>query len=223
MRKYLFLLFIFLLLSACGRSAPLPGWQENGYRQLENYKTYFLSGREDSSEPHFLKALREIAAGNDMNLLSLAYLTKYGLHAAALESFDTADFARLYRQAPIPANMAYCHFLKGNFTAVDPSLLSARYAGVLKVALAKDPVRAARELAAIDDPLSRLIACGVWVRYRPYDEHILQIALAAASDNGWKRPLWAYLDRLQNYYEAKGDTAQAGMIRDRLLLLKKMN
>jgi hypothetical protein len=30
-----------------------------------------------------------------MNLLSLAYLTKYGLHAAALESFDTADFARL--------------------------------------------------------------------------------------------------------------------------------
>ena len=223
MRKVPVLLMMVLLVSACGQSAVLPDWQENGYRHLENYKTYFLSGREDASEPHFLKAVREIAAGNDMNLLSLAYLTKFGLHTAALESFETTEFARLYRQDPLPANMAYCHFLKGNFSAVDPGLLPARYADVLKAVSTKDPALAVRAMTAIEDPLSRLIACGVWVRYLPYDEQILQIAVATASANGWKRPLWAYLDRLQNYYESNGDAVKAGRIRDRLLLLKKMN
>ncbi len=117
--------------------------------------------------------------------------------------------------------MAYCHFLKGNFSAVDAKKLPTRYTGVLKAAVARDAAAAGREIAAIDDPLSRLIACGVWTRYLHADEAIIQIGIDTASANGWRRPLWAYLERLQNYYLENGDQAKANSVSERLKLLKK--
>jgi len=219
--KKLSSLILVLLICACGASTPAPVWKENAYRQLAEYKTSFLTGKEASTEPHFVKARREIAAGNDLNLLSVAYLTQYALHTASLESFDSSDFAKLYRLEPNPADMAYCHFLKGNFSAVDVELLPSRYAGVLKAASASDLQMAAREIAAIDDPLSRLIACGVWVRYFPASEAILQMGITTAATNGWQRPLWAYLGKLHEYYLAKGESNKAAAIKERLNLLKK--
>jgi hypothetical protein len=55
----------------------------------------------------------------------------------------------------------------------------------------------------------------------PADENILQIGIDTASANGWRRPLWAYLGKLQNYYLEKGDLAKAGIVAERLKLLKK--
>ncbi|MDD2276782.1 MAG: hypothetical protein PHW80_08345 [Smithellaceae bacterium] len=219
--KRIFLLMAALLICACGGAGQVPVWKEKAYSQLDEYKTSFLTGRELSTEPHFEKARGEIAAGNDIGLLSVAYLTKYALHTASLEPFDASEFAKLYRLEPRPADMAYCHFLKGNFSAVDPKALPAKYAGVLKAAVARDAAAAGREIAAIDDPLSRLLACGVWVRYLPADETILQIGIDAASANGWRRPLWAYLEKLQDYYQEKGDPAKANSVAERLKLLKK--
>lgn len=210
-----------LLIGACGGGGQVPVWKEKAYSQLDEYKTSFLTGRELSTEPHFEKARGEIAAGNDLSLLSVAYLTKYALHTASLEPFDASEFAKLYRLEPRPADMAYCHFLKGNFSAVDARALPARYAGVMKAASSKDLTMAAREIAAIDDPLSRLVACGVWVRYLPADETILHIGIDAASANGWRRPLWAYLEKLQGYYQEKGESAKANSVAERLKLLKK--
>lgn len=219
--KKLQIIFFALLISACGSASPVPEWKDNAHRYLKAYKIYFLTGKEDASEPHFIKARKEIASGNDLSLLATAYLTKYALHTASLESFDAVEFAKLQRLEPNAANMSYCHFLKGNFSAADVEELPARYAGIVKAAAGKDATLAAREITAIDDPLSRLIACGVWVRYRPYDENILQIAINTASANGWRRPLWAYLDKLQTYYLERGDLSKAGIIKDRLELLKK--
>ena len=195
MRNILILCLV-LILAACGSSAHSPVWKDKASRHLADYKTSFLSGKEDATEPHFIKARKEIAAGNDLNLLATVYLTKYALHTASLESFDAADFARVQRLEPNDSNMAYCHFLKGNFSAVNAQALPSGYSGVLKAALLRDVKSALREMNAIDDPLSRLIACGVWVRYLPFDEAILQTAIATASANGWRRPLWAYLERL---------------------------
>jgi hypothetical protein len=220
MKKLLSLIFA-LIICACGAAATIPAWKDEAYRQLADYKKSFLTGRETSSEPHFIKARREIAASNDLNLLTVAYLTKYALHTASLESFDASEFAKLYRLEPNAADMAYCHFLKGNFSAVEVQALPARYAGVWKAASGKDLTMAAREIAIIDDPLSRLIACGVWVRYLPSDEIILQIGISTAAANGWRRPLWAYLGKLQDFYIERGDKVKANAVKERLELLKK--
>lgn len=219
--KQLLALTIAFLLIGCGSAAPVPVWKDKARRYLEEYKNSFLTGREASTEPHFEKARKEIAGGNDLGLLSIAYLTKYALHTASLESFDSSEFAKVYNLEPRPADLAYCHFLKGNFSAVDAQLLPGRYAGILKAALTRDSTMAAREIASVDDPLSRLIACGVWLRYLPPDEAILHIGISTASSNSWRRPLWAYLSKLQSYYLEKGDTKKAAATGERLKLLKK--
>jgi len=220
MKKLLLIIFA-LFICACWSAKPIPVWKDKAYMHLDDYKTSFLAGKEESTEPHFIKARREIAASNDLGLLTIAYLTKYALHTASLENFDSSEFAKLYKLEPNPSDMAYCHLLKGNFTAVDMKVLPYRYAGVLKAALARDLTMAAREITAIDDPLSRLIACGVCVKYLPSDETILQTGISTASANGWRRPLWAYLNKLQEHYLETGDQNKSTAVKARLDLLKR--
>ena len=218
--KRLLALILVVTICGCGFSTPSPAWKDNAHRQLDAYTTSFLIGREASTEPHFSIAGSEIAAGNDLALLAIAYLAQYALHTACLEGFDASAFAKIYRLEPHPSDMAYCHFLKGNFSAVDIKALPVRYAGVLKAASGRDLVMAAREILTIDDALSRLIACGVCVRYLPSDEAIIQIGISIASANEWRRPLRAYLIKLQAYHMEKGDINKAAAALERLRLLK---
>jgi hypothetical protein len=221
MRKILTIVIV-IFICACGsNSKQVPDWKDAAFRQLENYKINFLTGKEDASEPHFDKARQAIAGGNDLNLLARIYLNKYALHTAALEDFDDSEFIRINKLQPIASNSAYYNFLKGNFTAVEDSLLPSNYSGFIKIARNKDLAKALQEIPSITDPLSRLITCGIWVKYLPYDENILQTAINTSADNGWKRPLWAYLTKLQKYYLDCQETAKAENIKVRLELLKK--
>ena len=219
MRKLLFIV-ILVLICACG-SKQIPEWKNTSSRQLESYKYYFSTDKEGTSEPHFVKAKKAIARSNDLNLLGTVYLTRYALHVSIVDNFDDADFLRINKLQPNAKNFSYYNFIKGNFHAADYNLLPAHYSRLLKPAQDKDLAAAVREINSIDDPLSRLVACGVWVKYLPYDDNILQIAINTAADNGWGRPLFAYLTRLQQYYLDHHETAKAESIKERLELLKK--
>ncbi len=221
MRKILTAVIVIFICSCGLNSRHVPDWKDASFRQLENYKVNFLTGKEDVSEPHFDKARQAVAGGNDLNFLARIYLNKYALHTAALEDFDDSEFVRINKLHPIASNLAYYNFLKGNFTAVEDNLLPSQYSSFIKLARNKELAKAIQEIPFIDDPLSRLIACGIWVKYLLYDENILQIAINASADNGWKRPLWAYLTKLQKYYLDRGETTKADSIKERLELLKK--
>ena len=218
--KKLSVIILILLICACG-SKEIPEWKDTSSKQLESYKHYFLTNKESTSEPHFVKAKKAIARSNDLNLLGTAYLTRYALHISVLEDFDDTDFLRINKIQPDVKNYSYYNFIKGNFPAADNSLLPAHYSKLLKPAQNKDLAAAVREINNIDDPLSRLVACGVWVKYLPYDENILQIAINTAADNGWGKPLFAYLSKLQQYYLDHNETFKAESIKERLDLLKK--
>ena len=218
--KKLLPVMLVLLMCACGSLMPAPVWKEKGARYLDEYKNSFLKGKELPAEPHFVKATREIAAGNDLRLLAVAYLTKYALHTASLERFDDSEFLKIERLEPDEADMAYCRFLQGNFAAVNASALPVRYKGLLKAAELKDTALAAHEISAINDPLSRLVAAGVWVSYMPCDEYILQTAIDTASASGWRRPLLAYLEKLHAFYLESGDKGKARAMKNRIELLK---
>lgn len=213
-------IILFLLLCACG-SAPIPQWKDTSFRQLENYKVNFLADKEDATEPHFVQAKKAISSNNDLNLLAAVYLTKYALHTAALEDFADSEFLRIDKLQPNAANRAYYDFLKGDFRKVAANQLPDVYRNIFPLIVEKNLIAAAREIAAISDPLSRLIACGVWVKYQSNDESILQLAIDTAARQGWRRPLWAYLTHLQKYYSDRRETDKAENIKERLDLLKK--
>ena len=216
------ILVLGLLVFICACSfKPLPRWMDTASRQLENYKTNFLADTEGASEPHFAKARTAISSNNDLNLLATAYLTKYALHTAVLENFDDSEFIRIDKLQPNAANRAYHDFLKGDFRQITPDKLPDQYKNLPALMINRDLPAAAREIAAISDPLSLLIACGVWVKYLPVDESILLLAIDTAARQGWRRPLWAYLTRLQQYYADRRETAKSENIKERLELLRK--
>ncbi|KQC10307.1 MAG: hypothetical protein APR62_02015 [Smithella sp. SDB] len=219
MKKYL-ILVLMVFICACGSRQQFPDWKETAFRNFENYKKNFLNDREGVSEPHFVKVKQALSDGNDLNLLAKIYLTKYALHTAVLEDFDDSEFVRINKLEPGKSNIAYFNFLKGNFTAVEDNFLPSIYSSFVKIARNKDTTKAFAEVNSIDDPLSRLIACGIWIKHFSYDENILQLAINTSAENGWKRPLWAYLIKLQKYYLDHGETAKAQNINKRLDVLK---
>jgi hypothetical protein len=219
MRKLL-VITLLMFICACG-SQPIPQWKDTASRQLENYKINFLLDNEDATEPHFAQAKQAISSNNDLNLLAVIYLTKYALHTATLKDFDESAFIKIDKLQPNPANRAYYDLLKGNFQQIESSLLPASYRKLLPLIVDNNLSAAIREIAAISDPLSRLIACGVWVKYLPPDETILKLAIDTAARQGWSRPMWAYLTHLQKYYLDHREIKKAEKIKERLELLKK--
>ncbi len=221
MKKLFVAGLLFVLLGCFGGGNQIPEWKDTAFRQLENYKASFLTGKDGIAEAHFNRARGALAASNDLDLLGKAYLTKYALHASVLEEFDESEFMRIDRLQSVAANLSYYNFLKGNFAAVDDRLLPAQYLKIVKSAREKNLAQARKEIPAIDDPVSRLVACGVWIKHLPGDENILQTAINTAAENGWQKPLWAYLGQLEKYYLEQGETAKAASIKERLELLKK--
>jgi hypothetical protein len=219
MRKLL-VITLFMFICACS-SQPISQWKDTASRQLENYKINFLTDKEDATEPHFTQAKEAISANNDLNLLSTVYLTKYAFHTAVLEDFDDSEFVKIDKLQPNAANRSYYDLLKGNFRQITPNKLPNQYGNLPSLMINRDLPAAIRQIASIDDPLSLLIACGVWVKYLPVDESILQLAIDTAASQGWRRPLWAYLTRLQQYYVDRQEISKAENIQERLELLKK--
>ncbi len=218
--RNLLVIILFMLVCSCS-SQPIPQWKDTASRQLENYRVNFLADKEDATEPHFAQAKKAISSNNDLNLLSTAYLTKYALHTAALEDFADSDFLRIDKLQPNAGNRAYYDFLKGNFQKAQVSRLPDAYSKLLPLLADKNVAGATREISEISDPLSRLIACGILVKHLPYEENILQLAINTAAQQGWRRPMWAYLTHLQKYYSDRREISKAENIKERLELLKK--
>ncbi|HPD57518.1 MAG TPA: hypothetical protein P5294_10350 [Smithellaceae bacterium] len=221
MRKTL-LTFTLIFICACATTTTqVPEWKETAFRDIENYKKSFLTGKQNAADVQFNRAREAIASGNNLNLLAKLYLTKYALQRAALEDFNDGEFLRINRLHPVSANLAYYNFLMGSVNAKDANFLPDQYAGLIKPLRNKDAAKGLEELLAIDDPLSRLIACGVWVKHAPYDDYILKLGVNTAAEQGWKKPLWAYLNALQKYYFQTGETAKANEAKEWLELLKR--
>ncbi len=221
MKKKLSLLLVSFLLAGCG-SKPAPAWLATGHKQLETYKQDFLSGRDPVvAEAHFKKAIGEIKKTGDLNLLSKALLTRIALQIAVLDAAEEGDYLKVEAVQPVAENRNFHLFLKGNMAAVDGTILPAQYRPFLTALRSGDADRAGKTIAAIEDPLSRLIAAGIAVNQRLESEAILQTAVDTASRNGWKRGLLIWLGRLTGFYEAANETAKAASVRQRIGLIEK--
>lgn len=214
------LLLFALLPAGCG-SKPAPVWIAAGHQQLESFKTGFLTGRPPLvTEMHFKKAVEEIKKGGDLDLLGKAWLTRMALQAAVLGNIEEEDFRKIEAARSVPANRNFHLFLKGEAAAVDPSLLPAQYRPFLAELRSGNAGRAEKAIAAIEDPLSRLIAAGLAVGRGLENEGILKTAVENASLNGWKRALLVWMERLEAFYAAQGRGVPASEVRKRIDLTR---
>ena len=220
MKRLFCLLFPILLLAGCG-AKPAPVWIAAGHKQLETFKQDFLTGREPTiTEFHFRKAVEEIKKGGDADLLGKAWLTRMALQVAVREELEVGEYLKTEAAEAVPANRNFYRFLKGDAATVDVLLLPESYRPFWTAFRSGDAAKAAVAITAIDDPLSRLIASGLAVRHGLETEVILRTAVETASQNGWKRALLAWLERLKSSHEAAGDAEKASAIRSRIDMMK---
>lgn len=216
--KKLLLLLLFLLVG-CSAGRPVPGWISAGHRHLEAFKTDYLSGKAPVvAQGHFRKALEEIKRGGDLDLLGKAHLTSLALEIASLEEAGDEGYLLVAQAATSPENENFHRLLKGEIDRVDGKLLPAQYRHWWASLAARAGVQDA--VAAVPEPLSRLVAAAVSIRLLGDDEQILQTAVDTAAGSGWKRALLAWLSRQEAFYAARGEHLRAEAVRKRIEVIR---
>lgn len=219
MKKAFYLLICVTLFAGCGTKA-IPDWVKTSHNQLESFKKHYLQGGDRLAKINFDKAIDEIKSSGDFHLLQVAHLTRYAVQTSVLEGFDDLDYLRLAAVEPHPENIHFHAFLKGAIDHVDEQSLPQQYRQFLRACRNGKQVEIDEVLAAIEDPLSRLIACGLAVQKRLYREKTIDIAIRTASEQGWKKALLAYLKKLRDFYGSVGDNGKACATQQRIDLIE---
>lgn len=217
--KRLLCLLAAILVTGCA-GADIPAWSTAGFQHLESYKKAFLEGRDTAAEFHYRRAEEAIKRSGNIDILARARLTRFALHVAALKPFVEQEYLELERLKPLPETHNYFLFLRGDFQRLDPALLPEQYWEVSQGLRSGNIRETESAIRNIENPLSRLIATGLAVRQGYYNEAILKMAVATASENGWQKVLLVYLETKRQYYEQRNDPEKALGIKHWLRVIK---
>jgi hypothetical protein len=219
MKNIIYLLACLFLLAGCSAKA-VPDWIKMGQNQMESYKKYYLQGQDRLAEISFEKSVSEIKSGGDLRLLQIVYLSRYALQVAVLESFDDQDYRKLEAVELHPENIHFHFFLQGAFDRVDEQFLPKQYRPFLRACKNGKQSDIDFTIAAIEDPLSRLIASGLAVQKQFYHDKTLHAAVQTAAEQGWKKALLVYLNKLRDFYASLNEQKKADVTQQRIDLIK---
>ena len=204
-----------VLLSACA-GTPAPGWQADASSALDSANIAWLEGRTRSAQQDYALARSAVARTGKIDMIARVELTQCAAQVASLILEECAGFAPL-RQDASPAERAYADYLEGKPQAQDVVLLPVAHRKV--AASISHGTDSSAALTAISDPFARLIAAGVLLRSHHVTPAIIQNAVDTASEQGWQRPLLAWLQLQALRAEHAGAVEEAQRIRRRMTLI----
>ncbi len=195
-----------VLLGACASQPSPADWQGSAFAALRSFSAAYLSGNTRVADLEFARAKTEISSTGRTDLLARAELLRCAVRVASLEFDECAGYQPLAQDATA-AEQSYAAFLGGHWSALDASQLPAHYRTL--VALGKQRPSSA-VLASMPDPLARLIGAGVLLQRAQLSDGDIELATQTASDQGWRRPLLAWLGvQLKQAHEAHAAQAAA--------------
>lgn len=224
-----------VLASACSNAPPVPDWQLNARDATQRGTVAYLEGRSRVADAEFARARRESARSARADAVARVELAHCAAQAAALV-FGPCDAV-----APLQGDMghpqqAYQRYLAGRPLASDVPALPAAQQPVAQWLLTHTPGMSGSPrvadatptqpgadpsplLSAMADPLSRLVAAGVLVQAGQGSPAVVAAGVQAASDQGWTRPLLAWLGWQLRQAQAAGDAELARRTQARIDLL----
>ncbi|MBA5608127.1 hypothetical protein H3H36_22515 [Duganella sp. FT3S] len=206
------------LLAACGNNPPQPDWQMNAHNAIERAVAAYMEGDALVEVAEFKRARAQVASTGKPELVMRAELVRCAARVASLVFDPCTGFDQL-RQDASPADLAYAAYLGGTLRAQDAALLPEQHRAV---AVAQTDAAAAAAVQAITDPLARLVASGVLLRTGRATPAVLAGAVDAASAQGWRRPLLAWLGVQAMRAQQAGDTREQQRLQRRIdLVLEK--
>jgi hypothetical protein len=204
-----------VLLAACSSGPPVPDWKMNAQSALERSTNAYMAGRDLVEQNEFAHARDDIAATGKIDLVIRAELIRCAARTAALVFDECAGFAALRTDATA-ADIAYADYLAGRARPADAALLPEPQRAVLAAASDSAAAAAAKGIA---DPLSQLVAAGALFRANRATPELVTQAIATSSDQGWRRPLLAWLGVQLKRAQEAGDSETAARLKRRMELV----
>ena len=197
-------------LAGCAGNRMIPDWQINAHGALKSSIMAYLVGNSKLATIEFSRARREISNTGRADLMARAELMRCAAQVASLE-FNNCEPFQMMLQDAAAEERAYADYLEGNWVGLDTELLPAQHRAVLTVT--------GGTLNAIEDPLSRLVAAGVLLRKGILAPEDITIVVQTASDQGWRRPLLAWLGVAIRRAEQSNDKEEVLLIQRRINLI----
>jgi hypothetical protein len=199
-----------LLLAACAGGPPAPDWQSSAHSALANFEAAYLRGDDRVARAEFKRARAEVSRTGRPELAARVELARCALEVASLEFGDCPGYRALAADADAPER-AYAAYLSGQWQGLDAAQLAPPHRGAVAGGSAA--------LASIEDPLARLVAAGALLRAGRIEPPGIAGAVDAASANGWRRPLLAWLEVEQKRAADAGEREAAAALQRRIDLL----
>ncbi len=203
---------------SCGNNPVQPDWQINAFGALGGYTSAYLAGNSVVADLEFARAKYEIASTGRPDLAARADLVRCAVHGASLV-LDLCTGVAANADMAL-AERAYAQYLGGggqplgaNQGRASIELLPEQHRAV---AAAKDPAERLAALTAVADPLARLIAASVLLQQGNLPPEGVDLAVNAASAQGWRRPLLAWLGVQLKLAERAGDAEGKARIQRRI-------
>ena len=213
---------LLLLLGACAGTEP-PRWKVEAANASERFVEAWLVGERRVEQVEFDRARERVARTGRPDLVARIELLRCAAKLAALVIEPCTGFEALEDGLAMGPESAYADYLAGRLPP-DAADRIARLPQQQRAIAVLGPVvqgrdAAAAALAAIDDPLSRLVAAGVLLRTGRATDAVVANAVETATERGWRRALLAWLTLQQYRAEAAGDALLATTARRRIDLL----
>jgi len=203
--KLLFSVLALTILSACGSGGPPPpDWKSDSSDLIERYKKHALLGENLLAERYFQQAITATGGAGRITETARLWLVHCATRRASLLDDDCHDYAGLAKVETSTDDRAYYQFITLDWRTLDPALLPAQYASLVRA----EPAVLNATISAIKDPLSRLLAASLVVQRRQADDATLSMAAETASSQGWRQPLLVYLRLLETRAETLGNKAE---------------
>jgi hypothetical protein len=207
------------LLAACASGPPPPDWQLNAKSAMDSAVKAYLVGDAREAERAMDAARSQIARTGRADLLARIELMHCAAQVASLVFGPCEGFERVRGDAA-PAERHYAEHLAARPLTRDQivTLPPAQHGVASAIAAPGGNVPDVRDIA---DPLSKLIATAVLFQAGQADPASLAGAIDTASEQGWRRPLLAWLEVQALRAERGGAADEARRLRRRIELVQQ--
>lgn len=206
-----------ILLTACGSGGPtVPDWKSDSVDFIERYTKHALLGENTLAERYFQQALRATGGAGRVSETGRLWLVHCATRRASLLDDDCSEYADLAGVETSAEDRAYYQFVTLDWSGLDAGKLPPQYAALVK----SDPARINAQIAAIEDPLSRLLAASLVTLRGQADHATLVLAMETASAQGWRQPLLTYLKLLEKSAIDRGATSEQQTYAVRIRLIE---
>ncbi len=200
-------LAVLAVLAGCAGKPLPPAWQGDAKGALDASIDDYLKGSTLAAQAQFRDARRATASTGRPDYVAQVELVRCAAQVASLDFDDCPGYAALAGEATA-AQRAYAAYLDGRWQGIDAALLPEQHR----------PVLAGGRLAGVADPLARLVAAGALFKAGRMTPEGIALAIDTASNQGWRRPLLAWLGVQAQRAEAAGDAPEVQRIRRRIAL-----